>query len=94
MSRQLGQMPYQPTGDLHIDFDHQSIIEDYHRVLDLDQALVDEGYRFGDLSFKRQVFCSYPDQCIAVRLSVVTPGAYSQKAMGHVLGQVGPTFPQ
>ena len=80
MSRPLGQMPYRPTGDLHIDFDHQTVIEDYHGVLDLDQAQVDVGYRCGDLSFTRQVFCSYPDQCIAVRLSVDTAGALSFKA--------------
>ena len=45
MSRPLGHMPYRLTGDLHIDFDHQTVIEDYHGVLDLDQAQVDVGYR-------------------------------------------------
>ena len=80
MSRPLGQMPYQPTGDLYIDFDHQTTVEDYRRTLDLDQAQVDVCYRCGKVSFTRQVFCSYPDQCIAVRLSADTVGALSFNA--------------
>ncbi len=80
MSQPLGQMPYQPTGGLYLDFDHSTKVEDYRRTLDLDRAQVDVGYRCDNVAFARQVFCSYPDQCIAVRLSVDSPGALSFKA--------------
>ena len=46
-------MPYQPTGDLYLDFNHTAPIEDYRRSLDLDLAHVDISYRCGGYSLTR-----------------------------------------
>jgi alpha-L-fucosidase 2 len=69
MSQPLGQMAYQPLGELLIDFpDHQQV-EAYRRSLDLDEAISTATYRCDGITYRREAFASYPDQAIVVRLS-------------------------
>ena len=42
---------------------------DYRRELDLDSAIASTTYRVGDVTYRREVFASYPDQAIVVRLT-------------------------
>ncbi len=74
MAQPIQQMPYQPVGDLILDFPGHENISDYRRELDLDSALARVTYRCGDVTFTREVFASPVDQVIVVRLSADRPG--------------------
>ena len=91
MSQPLQQMAYQPTGDLFIRFSHDAQeAKDYHRWLDLERAVASATYRCGEVSFERQLFCSYPDQCIVVRLAADRKGTLDFTARfetPHISGQ-------
>jgi len=68
MSQPLGQKAYQPTGDLFICFPGHDQPEEYFRSLDMDSAIAAVTYRCGEVTYKREVFASYPDQVIVIRL--------------------------
>ena len=55
---------YQPMGNLRIKNQQLSIVHDYERELDLSKALVKVEYRTAAGKFKKEIFASYPDQCI------------------------------
>ncbi len=69
LSRPLKQMPYQPLGDLLLDFDRADGISDYRRQLDLDTAMATTTFRSCGALHRREVFVSAQSQCIVVRLS-------------------------
>lgn len=75
MSVPLGQMPYQPFGDLRLTFPGHENVENYRRELDLDTAIATTTYRLNGVTYTRQAFASYPDQVIVIRLECDTPGA-------------------
>jgi len=77
MSRPLGQVPYQPFGDLKLTFPGHETATDYHRQLNLDTAVATTTYRVGDVTYTRRAFASFPDQVVVVRLSCDKPGALS-----------------
>lgn len=77
LSRPLKQMPYQPLGDLLLDFDRADGISEYRRQLDLDTGVVTTTFRSGGAVHKREVFVSAQSQCIVVRLSCDRPRAIS-----------------
>jgi len=64
---------YMPLGDLHISFEHGDVGHDYHRQLDLEAATVSVRYAVGGITYTREVFASYPDQIIALRLASDQP---------------------
>ena len=66
---------YLPLGDLFIDLDHGPEVEDYSRVLDLKRALATTEYRIDSTVFRREVFVSYPDQMLFIRLFSSEPKA-------------------
>ena len=63
------QMPYQPLGDLVLDFFEVSETNGYRRELDLDSAVAMSTFEARGLQHRREVFVSPVDQCLAVRLS-------------------------
>lgn len=69
MSEPLKQKPYQPFGDLYIDFNKHDNYSDYSRLLDLEKAISKVSYKVDGVTFKREVFSSYPDQIIVVNLT-------------------------
>ncbi|MBN2130614.1 MAG: glycoside hydrolase family 95 protein, partial [Sedimentisphaerales bacterium] len=75
MSVPLGQVPYQPFGDLKLTFPGHEKAEDYHRQLDLDTAIATTTYRVGDVTYTRDTFVSYPDQVVFLRIEADRPGA-------------------
>lgn len=77
LSRPLKQMPYQPLGDLLLDFDRADGISEYRRQLDLDTAVATTTFRSGGAVHRREVFVSAQSQCIVVRLSCDRPGGIS-----------------
>jgi alpha-L-fucosidase 2 len=63
------QMPYQPLGDLVLDFFEVSETNGYRRELDLGTAIATSSFEARGLQHRRDVFVSPVDQVIAVRLS-------------------------
>jgi len=74
MSVPLRQEKYQPFGDLLLDFPGHVENSDYRRQLDIDAGVATVSYRVGEATFTREVFSSFPDQVIVVRLSCDKPG--------------------
>ncbi|NLH41750.1 MAG: glycoside hydrolase family 95 protein [Planctomycetes bacterium] len=75
MSVPLGQMPYQPFGDLILTFPGHEKAEGYRRALDLDTAIATTTYRVDGVTYTRQAIASWPDQVIVVRIGCSRPGA-------------------
>ena len=69
--------PYQPLGDLWLDFRGNATASDYRRELHLTEGVVLLEYRSGGARFRREVFSSAPDQVMVVRLTCDKPGALS-----------------
>ena len=74
LSRPLGQMSYQPVGDLKLAFPVGGAVSDYRRDLDLETAIVRIQYKADGVTYTREVFASAPDQAIVVRLTADKPG--------------------
>lgn len=74
MGQPRKQMPYQPLGDLLLDFLEISDVNDYRRELDLERALASSRFEARGLRHLREAFVSPVDQCIAVRLSTDRSG--------------------
>lgn len=74
------QPPYQPLGDLTLDFSGQDSVSDYRRELNLANGIVRVTYRAGEAACTREVFASAPDQAIVFRLSCDRPGQLSFRA--------------
>ncbi|MFH1918826.1 MAG: glycoside hydrolase family 95 protein [Planctomycetota bacterium] len=77
MSVPLRQFPYQPFGDLLLEFSGHETPEDYRRELDLDTGVTTVGYRIDDTTFTREVFASAADQAIVVRITADQRGRVS-----------------
>lgn len=70
------QRPYLTAGDFCIQVDHpQGELSHYRRELDLEKAIAVTSYQYGGVTFTREVFCSYPDQVMVIRLEADRPGA-------------------
>jgi len=77
MSIPLRQEKYQPFGDIVLEFpDHQNAAG-YRRELDLDSAIAKVSYKVGGVTYTREVFVSFPDQVIVVKVSGNQPGKLS-----------------
>lgn len=60
---------FQTMGDLWIDFLNKQPYSNYRRELNLGDATATISYSQNGVNFKRQVFISYPDQVMVVKLS-------------------------
>ena len=78
MAVPLRQMPYQTLGDLQLQFPAISgEVHDYQRSLDLETAIARVSYRIDGVTYQREIFASYPDNVIVMRLSADQPGHVS-----------------
>src|SRR5579863_742896 len=77
MSEPLHQKAYQAFGDLLLDFPGipETEISGYRRDLNLDTAVSAVTYTFHGVTFRREVFASYPAKAIIVRLTASEPGS-------------------
>ena len=68
--------------NLNLVYDGQdgSRVRDYKRKLSMDSSLVTITYELDGVFYKREVFASYPDQVIVMRLSASKPGSISVTA--------------
>ncbi|MEK8103896.1 glycoside hydrolase N-terminal domain-containing protein [Micromonospora sp. M12] len=65
----VGQLAYQPVGDLRLAFGSASGASQYQRTLDLTTATATTSYVLNGVRFQREVFASAPDQVIVIRLT-------------------------
>ncbi|MEJ2078431.1 MAG: DUF1593 domain-containing protein [Acidobacteriota bacterium] len=70
------QEAFQPIGDLLLSFADTNVT-DYRRELDMETGVATVSYRQGDAVIKRQVFVSWPDRVLVVRISADQPGRVS-----------------
>jgi len=75
-----GQQAYQPLADLLLNFDGNDAFSDYRRELDMKNGVAKVSYRKDDVVFTREVFLSYPDRVMVVRITGDKPGRVSVHA--------------
>jgi len=68
---------YQALGDLFIDLSHKDSSENYRRALDLGNALQQISYTADGVQYKREYFCSHPDQVMVLRYTADKKGVYT-----------------
>jgi alpha-L-fucosidase 2 len=68
-------MPYQSAGVLDIAFPNHEKYSQYYRELDLNDAVVRVRYEVEDTIFQREIFTSFVDQVVVIRLSANRPRA-------------------
>lgn len=66
-------MPYQTMGDFYIAFPNHNIYSDYYRDLDISTAIASVKYKVNGVTYKREMFTSFTDQAIIVRLTADKP---------------------
>ncbi|GGH81366.1 alpha-L-fucosidase 2 [Pullulanibacillus pueri] len=65
---------YLPLGDLFLSFEHGGgTVDTYLRYLDLENGIVGTEYEMAGVKYKREVFASYPNQVIVIRLECDRP---------------------
>lgn len=60
---------YQPLGDLYLKFNQTGTVENYRRELDISNSIHRVSYKQNGVSFNREIFASFPDQIIVIRLT-------------------------
>ena len=60
---------YQPLGDLIIYFNHEGEVSNYKRSLDLETAVAEVSYKINNITYKCEIFASYPDNVIVIRFT-------------------------
>lgn len=66
---------YLPVGNVYIKSD--AAYSGYKRTLDLKTAVATVTYSVGDVNFRREYFVSYPDSCIAIKITADKPKSVS-----------------
>lgn len=83
------QRHYMPLGDLLLQFQHEGAAggdaadpdaADYIRELDLFSGVATVRYTVGGIMYTREIFTSYPDQVMVIRLTADRPGSISVTA--------------
>lgn len=80
MATPIKQMPYEPLGNLNLEFASHTETSNYRRDLNLDTAVATVSYTANGINFKREVFATPVEQVIVVRLSADRPGQVSFRA--------------
>ncbi|WP_111307885.1 glycoside hydrolase family 95 protein [Confluentibacter sediminis] len=60
---------YAPLGTMFINYKDQENFKNYHRELDLNNAVSKVTYESNGVTFQREYFISYPDQIMAIKLT-------------------------
>ena len=74
------QQTYVPVGDLLLDFPQAGEVTDYYRALDMETGVVTVRYTQDGVKMTREVFMSYPDHVMVMKLSADKPGAVNVEA--------------
>lgn len=68
-------MSYQPVGDLNLTFPGHERFTDYRRELNIADAVTTTQYDVDGVTYKREVFASFADDVVVVRLTASKKGA-------------------
>lgn len=68
---------YQPLGNMYLDFPTHTTYSNYSNTLDLDLAMVTTSYVSNGVTYTREIFASYPDQVIAMKITSSVAGKLS-----------------
>jgi alpha-L-fucosidase 2 len=60
---------FAPLGTLWLKFEHPGAVADYHRELDISNAISSVSYKIDNVQFTREYFISHPDQVMVLRLT-------------------------
>ncbi|MCX6227335.1 MAG: glycoside hydrolase family 95 protein, partial [Bacteroidia bacterium] len=71
---------YLPMGDLVLDWDQPGTISGYRRELNMSEGIIKVQYQTDNNKIKREVFASFPDRIIAIKLSGEKKGMISFKS--------------
>jgi len=71
---------YMPLADILLDINDNLNVRNYRRELDLSRGVVTITYLQNGINFKREIFSSYPDQTIAIRLTADKSNAINLSA--------------
>ncbi len=75
MSEPLGQLCYQPFGNILLDFPgHENPVQ-FERKLDMAEAVSTVAYNIGDIAYKREIFSTHPGEAVVIRLEASKKGA-------------------
>lgn len=80
MSKTNSGMPYQSFGDLYLSFPGHTRYTNYYRELSLDSARCIVRYEVDGVIYRREMFTSFPDQVVVLRLTASKPGHISCNA--------------
>jgi len=79
ISKKSHGMPYQTAGNLRLKFDGHDDFTAFYRDLDIERAVATTTYKVGEVSYKREVFSSFSDGVIVIRLTADKPGSVAFK---------------
>jgi alpha-L-fucosidase 2 len=68
-------MPYQTMGDLFLDFKGHENFKNYGRTLDIEKAISTVSYEVNGVTFKREIFSSFADNVVVIKLSSSKKGS-------------------
>jgi alpha-L-fucosidase 2 len=71
---------YQTVGSLRLNFEGHDNYSDFYRDLDIEKAIATTTYKANGVVYKREVFTSFPDQVVVIRLTADQKGAISFSA--------------
>ena len=71
---------YMPLADILLEINDSLNVQDYRRELDLNLGVVTITYSQKGIHYKREIFASYPDQTIVIRLTADKPNAINLTA--------------
>lgn len=73
MSQPIGQQCYQPFGNVVLNFPGHAAATNFYRDLALDNAVSSVSYQLAGVKYKREVFASFPDQAIFIKITSSKP---------------------
>ena len=83
MAKPLGQLPYQPVGDLLLEFPPVATAVNYRRELNLRTATASVQFTSDGITFTRELFASAPDNVLVLRVTASKPGQIAFKLSLH-----------
>ncbi len=70
-------MPYETAGNLRLNFNGHEKYSDFYRELDIENAVARTRYTVDGVTYQREVFTSFTDQVIVIRLTANKKGKIS-----------------
>lgn len=70
-------LPYQTVGSLRLDFKGHEQFTNFRRELDIEKAVATTTYTISGIQYKREVFTSFTDQMVIIRITASQSGKLS-----------------